>query len=77
MLQLPDVRPWSRLAISATGVSAVEQTEPSACEEHTAFPSDRHRVAVRTVGEGVADRDLAIALARAGARRAACLRASC
>jgi len=50
MLQLPDVRPWNRLAISATGVSAVKQTEPSACEEHTAFPSDRHRVAVRTVG---------------------------
>ena len=34
----------------ATGVTALAQTEPSACQDTTAYPSDRHRLAGRTIG---------------------------
>ncbi len=69
------------------------QTEPSACQARTAFPSDRLRRATRTqsivrlgdalvvtdgeLAEGTADSQLALRLATAGAGRAACLRSTC
>ncbi len=33
----------------ATGVAALARTEPSACQDDTAYPSDRHRLAGRTI----------------------------
>lgn len=34
---------------STTGVAALARTEPSACQDATAYPSDRHRLAGRTI----------------------------
>lgn len=48
MLRGPDW-PSGRVRSGTTGVAALGQTEPSACEEHTAYPSDSYRQAARTV----------------------------
>jgi len=40
--------PGGRVRAEHTSLSALPQTEPSACQEHTAFPSDRHRHGART-----------------------------
>lgn len=34
---------------STTGVAALARTEPSACQDATSYPSDRHRLAGRTI----------------------------
>ena len=47
MLQPADW-PDGRVRGERTGVAALPQTEPSACQPHTAFPSDRHRYGART-----------------------------
>ena len=40
--------PGGRIRTEHVSPSALPQTEPSACQEHTAFPSDRHRYGART-----------------------------
>lgn len=45
----PAAWPGGRVRDSGTGVAALEQTVPSACQPKTAYPSDRHRIAARTV----------------------------
>lgn len=45
----PAAWPGGRVRESGTGVAALEQTVPSACQPRTAYPSDRHRIAARTV----------------------------
>lgn len=47
MLQPADW-PDGRVRAERTGVAALPLTEPSACQPHTAFPSDRHRYGART-----------------------------
>ena len=47
MLQ-PGDWPDGRVRAEQTGVAALPQPEPSACQPHTAFPSDRHRYGART-----------------------------
>jgi hypothetical protein len=47
---LPTDWPGGRLRVSTTGVTTLTQTEPSACQARTAYPSDRYRVGARTVG---------------------------
>lgn len=41
--------PGGRVTGGSDGVPSLEQTEPSACQKATAFPSDRYRQAARTV----------------------------
>lgn len=52
MLRARDWPGGKVLREAGTGPEALQQTEPAACQDRTAFPSDRYRVAARMVSIG-------------------------
>lgn len=50
LLRPGDVGPTARVTTSTQGLATLPWTEPNACTDRTAFPSDRHRLAARTAG---------------------------